>query len=118
MSERIPRMARGRRNRFFDADGVDDLVAMVIELTSELSVLKERQYMTERVLEENGLSVSEGIENWQPSEAEENYMAEQRKNLLGNVLRTLDVDSKGLGENNPNLVKQPTDIKNAESRNC
>ena len=108
MSKRIPMIARGRRNRFFDTDGLDDLMAMVLELTSEVSVLKERQYVTERLLEENGLSISDGIENWQASELDQQRMAEQRKQLLERVLRTLEVDSKGFGEHSIDVsLEQP-----------
>lgn len=105
MSKRIPMMARGRRNRFFDSDGMDDLVAMIIELTSEMSVIKERQYVTEKILEEQGLNVAESIEQWQPSEEQEAEMATERTRLLGTVLRTLDVDSRGYGEHSLNMVR-------------
>ena len=117
MTKRIPLIARGRRNRFFDADGIDDLMAMVIELTSEISVLRERQYITERVLEQNGLSVSEGIEQWQPSEQDKGHLNEDRAQLLDRVLRTLEADTRKSGEHSLNTQPQNSGTPNQESEN-
>ncbi|MEJ2534988.1 MAG: hypothetical protein P8008_05875 [Gammaproteobacteria bacterium] len=89
---RIPTQARGRRNRFFEAEGVDELLSMVLELTAEISTLRERLYVTERVLEEHGLPVTEGIERYAPTEQDEARLAADRERLLGTVLRTLDAD--------------------------
>lgn len=90
----IPRMARGRRNNFFEAEGIDELVSMVLELTAEVSVLRERQYAMERVLESNGLEVGAGIEAWQPTSDDETALTADRQRLISTVLRTLDVDTK------------------------
>jgi hypothetical protein len=51
---RIPRKARGRRNQFFEAEGVDELLSCMLRLMSEVSALRERQFVTERVLESRG----------------------------------------------------------------
>lgn len=110
MSKRIPYMARGRRNRFFEAEGIDDLVSMIMELTAEVSALRERQYVTEHVLATKGIAITDEIENWVPSEQDEAALGEQRKRLLANVLRTLDVEAKGIGENT--LEKGPAEAAN------
>ncbi len=92
--KKMPRMARGRRNRFFAADGVDELMSMVLELTAELSVLRERQYATERVLEAHDIDAGAEIENWMPSADDEARMAAERERLLANVMRTLEAEPK------------------------
>ena len=46
---RIPLSHRGKRPRFFDASGTDELMSMVLELTAELWVVKKRLYLLERV---------------------------------------------------------------------
>jgi len=104
---RIPLMARGRRNRFFEAEGVDDLMTMVLELTAEVSVLRERQYVLERVLEDNDLAVGKSIEAWRPNAEDEAVLSEDRERLISTVLRTLDVESKGPGAVAKNQVSRP-----------
>ncbi len=90
----LPRMARGRRHRFFEADGVDELLSMVLELTAEISVTKERQFALERILEANGIDAGAEIERWMPSADEETRMAEVRQEMLARVLRTLDAEPR------------------------
>jgi len=47
----IPRKRRGQRHQFFDADGVDEVLSCVLRLTAEISAVKDRLYLAERVLE-------------------------------------------------------------------
>ena len=95
---RIPRMAESRRNRFFEADGVDELMSMVLELTAELSTLRERLYVTERVLEQNGLAVGDGIESYALTPDDEVRLEDERQRLLATVTRTLGASSRAPGE--------------------
>lgn len=90
----MPRMARGRRNRFFNAEGVDDLLSMVLELTAEVSVMRQRQYAMERILETEGVTVSDALQSWQPDEQDEAWLAADRERLLGTVFRTLEAPAK------------------------
>ncbi|MEM1089726.1 MAG: hypothetical protein AAF552_07120 [Pseudomonadota bacterium] len=90
----IPRMAKGRRNRFFAAEGVDELLSMVLELTAEVSTLRERQYAMERVLEQHNLPVGDAVESWEPTEGDEAHLAADRERLLSTVLRTLEAQPK------------------------
>ena len=46
---RIPMRHRGKRPRFFEAKGMDELMSMVLEVTTEVWVLKKRLYLLERV---------------------------------------------------------------------
>ena len=95
---RIPRMAESRRNRFFEAEGVDELMSMVLELTAELSTLRERLYVTERVLEQHGLGVGEGIEAYTLTPADAVRLEDERQRLLATVTRTLGASSRAPGE--------------------
>ena len=98
---RIPLKARGRGNRFFEAEGVDELLGMVLELTAEVSAIRERQFITEQVLEEHGVLVEHGIrigdeiDAYQLSPEEEAKLADNRKHLINRVLRTLDAAPAG-----------------------
>jgi hypothetical protein len=85
----ISRQARGRRNQFFDAQGVDELISMVLELGAEVSALRERMFLLERVLESRNIEVSEAIEDYRPDAAEQAALAQQRERLLAAMLRNL-----------------------------
>ena len=99
MAARIPRMAQSRRNRFFEADGVDELVSMVLELTAEVSTLRERQYVTGRIIERHGIPLGEEIEAYAPTDADDATLSAERDRLLSTVMRTLDVMPRPLDEN-------------------
>jgi hypothetical protein len=83
----IPRKARGRRNQFFEADGVDELIAMVLELTAEVSTVRERQYLMERVLEANNIPAAAAIESYCQTEKDQQHLANDRQRLVSTVLR-------------------------------
>ena len=93
--ERIPLKARGRGNRFFEAEGVDELISMVLELTAEISTIRERQFVTERVLEHHDIHVGDAVDAYQLSPEEERRLADDRERLIGTVLRTLDMAPAG-----------------------
>ncbi len=101
MSAELPRMARGRRNRFFEAEGVDELLSMVMELTAEVATLRERLYVTERVLEQNGLAVGKGIERYQITDQDDAWLTAERERLLGTVLRTVESGTRDAREAAP-----------------
>ena len=87
---RIPMQHRGKRPRFFASEGMDELVSMMLELTSEVWVIKKRMYLMERVAEEQGMSILEGIENYELSEEEARDLDELRSNMITNVLRATE----------------------------
>jgi len=63
----LPLDATGHRPAFFDPDGVDQLVSMVVELATELWVVRERVYALEAVAEEMNLPLRRAIENFKPN---------------------------------------------------
>lgn len=89
---RIPLGHRGKRPRFFDATGGDELMSMVLELTAELWVLRKRMYLLERVAGQAGLPLTEGIEDYELSGDEVVELDRRRRELLATVLRSLEGD--------------------------
>lgn len=83
----IPRKARGRRNQFFEADGVDEVISMVLELAAEVSSMRERQYLLERVLEANNIPAAAAIESYRQTEKDQQHLANDRQRLVSTVLR-------------------------------
>lgn len=92
---RIPLNHRGKRPRFFEASGTDELMSMVLELTAELWVVKKRLYLLERVAGEAGLPLTPGIESFEPDEAEMAELDDRRRQLIATVLRSLETDQAG-----------------------
>ena len=70
MSSRIPKQHRGKRPRFFQAHGMDEMMSMVLELTAELWVIKKRLYLLERVAGQAGVPLTPEIEGYNLSETE------------------------------------------------
>ncbi|MFK7831291.1 MAG: hypothetical protein AB8B57_16075 [Congregibacter sp.] len=95
----IPRKARGRRNQLFEADGVDELISMVLEVTAEVSAMRERQYLLERVLEANNIPAAAAIENYRQTENDQQHLANDRQRLVSTVLRNFQAPT---GEDPPN----------------
>ena len=50
---------RGKKHRFFDAQGVDELVSICMSLAQELWVVKERQLALEQAAEAKGIRLVE-----------------------------------------------------------
>lgn len=89
---RIPLSARGRRPAFFDNKAIDSLVTMMLELSAELWVVKERQRALETLLQESSPDLVEKLEAWQPDDAMAAELATERQVFLRTILRTLEAD--------------------------
>ena len=87
---RIPMQTRGKRPRFFEAEGTDESISMLLELAAELWTVKERLYALEQVAGDAGLDLSGRIENWQPSEAQAEHLDSARQQMVATVLRSVE----------------------------
>ena len=88
----IPMDSRGKRPRFFPAAGADESVSMLLELMSEVWVLRERLYALESVIEEAGVSVADRLESWRPSDEQSSELENQRERFIQTVLRSLEAN--------------------------
>ncbi|NND53429.1 MAG: hypothetical protein HKN56_00475 [Gammaproteobacteria bacterium] len=86
---RIKMQSEGKRPRFFPESGADEMMSMMLELMSEVWVLKERVYAVEQVAAENGLDLPAGVEAWQPTEAQAAKLAVERDAFIAGVTRSL-----------------------------
>lgn len=62
---KIPRTVKGKRPDFFDQPGVDYLMSMTMVLAQEMTVLKDRLDLVERVAAAKGVVLREEIENFE-----------------------------------------------------
>lgn len=93
MSE-IPVDTSGRRQAFFEQEGVDQLVSMVLELATDLWVVRERMYILERAAEQHGLPLRSAIESYQLDPTEKAELAAMRQRMLEEMMRTVGRDHR------------------------
>ena len=86
----LPLEAGGRRPAFFDQDGMDQIVSIVLELAAELWVVRERVFVMEAVLHNQGVAVSEAIEAFVPTAEQAARLAAMRADLTAQMFRSLN----------------------------
>ncbi|MEM9404006.1 MAG: hypothetical protein AAGA44_16160 [Pseudomonadota bacterium] len=72
----------GQSGKNLDTDGVDDLLTAVLELTAEVSALRERVNIWERVLEAKGLPLNGEMNNVSAAFRSGQLIAAERDRLL------------------------------------
>jgi len=93
----LPVDAAGRRPAFFSPDGVDQILTMVLELATELWVLRERVFVIEAVAAEHGLPLKSAVESYTLSEAQRAELAGMRAEMMSQLFRTLNQDHRPVG---------------------
>lgn len=92
MSDPLPRTARGKRPRFHEQDSIDRLVAMVLALASEVSVLRDRVDTIEQL---SGLEPG-AVDGFVPDRATRERREAAREAYLGRVLHIMKAEIEGL----------------------
>jgi hypothetical protein len=91
---KLPVDASGRRPAFFAHDGVDQLVTMVLELATELWVVRERVFVIEAVAAQKGLPLKDAVEAYKPSESERAELERMRGTMMNQLFRILNQDHR------------------------
>lgn len=86
------RTAKGKKPRYFADPATDKLLQMVVTLAGELSVLKDRLDLVERLATEAGAFDRGKLEIMQLSEADLAERDTNRADFVARVLRVLDQD--------------------------
>lgn len=79
----------GPRQRFFEAESIDHLVTMVLELAAEVWAVRERLYLIEKEAARLGLPLESAVEGHTLTPDEQAELAEMRRRMLANILRTV-----------------------------
>lgn len=58
----VIRDAKGKRPQFYDSDGLDTAMSMIMVLASEISTLRDRLDSAERAAKAQGMDLAAGIE--------------------------------------------------------
>lgn len=91
LPRRLPRAAKGKRATFHATDGVDELFAIAVALTAEISVLGERLQTLERVLEKSSRIPRQAVEKYKLSSSESADRVAWREGLIERVFQVLEV---------------------------
>jgi hypothetical protein len=84
---KLPRLTKGKRPYFFEDQSVDQVMTFILELMTEVMVLRDRQDTLERMLDQKGTVNREDLRRYIPDgeiEAERNT---ERTAFINRVLR-------------------------------
>ena len=85
----LQRKAKGKRPYYFSNPDVDKLLSMIMALTGELAVARDRIDTLERVASNKGLFSSDDIENFELDADALQARADRHKQLLREVNRII-----------------------------
>ena len=83
---------RSRRPSFFNESAVDQIVTMMLEMMTELWVVKQRVFTLEKVLGEAGIPATGKIETCELSEEEVAELEAARRKFVETIMRSLEHD--------------------------
>jgi hypothetical protein len=98
---RSGKRAKGKRPEFFDDPAVDRLLSMVLALTSEVSVLRERLDTVERLLEANGSLRRADIEAYVPDRAAGEQRGLATKAMITRIMRGFQQELEAMEADDP-----------------
>lgn len=90
------RTAKGRRPYFFDDPNIDRLLAMLMSLAGEISVLRDRLDTHERLAEKRTWSAYKEVEAFEPSQEVMDWRDKSRADYLDRILRIMADELDGL----------------------
>lgn len=93
------RTIKGKRPSFFDARGVDYLMHMVMVLTQELSVTRDRLDTLEHLIEDKNLLKRTDFDRFTPDQSSLEEREENRQELIKNLFSVMDQESAELANN-------------------
>lgn len=87
---RLPRVPKGKRARFYKTDGVDELFAIIVALTAEVSTLAERLQTLEKVLEKSRKISKQAVEKYKFNDEDLTARTVAREALIERVFQALE----------------------------
>lgn len=104
---KIKRRAKGARPYFFDDPSVDKVLAIVMALAGEVSVLRDRLDSVVRLAERKGVLSPEDLEAFVPDAALRAERDAWREEFLNRILRIVRVELEDIEtENTPEAYRK------------
>ena len=86
----LPRVAKGKKPIYLDERSIDNLIAMIMTLTQEISGLRDRLDTIENLLANKKSITLEDIETFEPDDDLIKERKDRRQMLLKRVLLPID----------------------------
>ena len=80
---------RMKRQAFFESDSIDQLLGMILEMATELWVVRERLYTLERAADQLGVPLAATMEKYRFTEEEDRELAAMRRRMLTELMRNV-----------------------------
>jgi hypothetical protein len=87
---------KGKQHKFFDAQGVDELVSISLTMAQELWVVKERLAVFEAIAAKKGLVLSDEVENFEFTPEQRAAVDEEKRGFLDRIYFTLREQAEAL----------------------
>ena len=87
---------KGKRMRFFDAQGVDEMVSICMGLAQEMWVIKERQAVMESLAAKKGVVLPDDVEGYEFSDDEKAKPDSERHGFIDRIFFTLREEAESL----------------------
>lgn len=95
---KLKRNAKGKRPDYLSDPTSEKILAMLMALAGEVSVMRDRMETIERLSEKNGVFSIEDIENYAPSGDEQVVRQKRRAEYLQRIFRTVQEGIEDLGK--------------------
>jgi len=86
----------GKRPVFFDDPATDQLIAIIMAMSAELSVLYDRVDTIERLLDKKGTLERNEIEKFRPDQKVEDQRNERRNEYISRIFRIIQEERMNL----------------------
>ena len=86
----LPRVAKGKKQIYLDDRSLDNIMAMIMSLTQEISVLRDGLDTIEKLLVSKKAITLEDIETFEPDDDLVEESRDRRQMLLKRVLLPID----------------------------
>jgi hypothetical protein len=89
---KLLRTAKGKRPQYFSDPATDKLLAMMMNLLGEFSVMRDRLDTVERLLETRKIMDVADVETYKPSPEAEQQRSDRRDRIIRRVLKPVQAD--------------------------
>ncbi len=98
---------RGKKSRFFESDGVDELVSICMSITQELWVVKEELATIKNLTLKKGLMTKKELDNYKFTTKQKEDLNNENKDFIDRIFFTLR-ESVESAESDTEEPKPPT----------
>lgn len=92
----MSKKAKGKRPVYFDDPQIDKMLAIIMALTAEVSVLRDRLDTLEHLIQDKGIISIADIETYQPDEQVTKEREQRRAEYIARVFRIVQEELEAI----------------------